>query len=124
MNDSREGLADQLADALPELPDGEYAIVEIMGHRTLVGLIEEVQRFGANMMSVTPILRGQLLDPVFLNGGSIYMLTPCSKEQALKYAPKNDYQLPDPVRCALPPTMLPPPDEAAEFEPVFDGDRQ
>lgn len=103
MNDT---LADQLAPALPELPEGDYAIVEIMGHRTLVGMIEEITRFGSALLQITPILRGQFIGPVLVNGGSIYQLTPCTKEQALKHAPSEDWELPTPVRAALPTALI------------------
>ena len=33
-------------------PPGEYAIVELFGHTTLVGRIAEVERFGAKMMAL------------------------------------------------------------------------
>ncbi|MFD2578766.1 hypothetical protein ACFSTD_09620 [Novosphingobium colocasiae] len=37
------------------LPEGEYAIVEALGHRTLVGRVAEVERFGTKMLQVEPL---------------------------------------------------------------------
>jgi hypothetical protein len=44
-----------------ELPPGEYAIVELLGHTTIVGRIGEVERFGAKMMAIEPLFAGALL---------------------------------------------------------------
>ena len=38
--------------------DGEYAIVELFGHTTLVGRVAEVERFGAKMLALEPIFAG------------------------------------------------------------------
>jgi hypothetical protein len=108
------------------IPDGEYAIVEMMGHRTMVGRITEIERFGTNMLSIEPLLRDTLLPAVLTTGASIYQLTPCSKEVAQARQPKNEYSLPTSVAAALPPAMLPSPDERPAFlhtsaEPAFCG---
>lgn len=94
---------------LNALPDGEYAIAEILGHRTLIGRVTEVERFGSKLMSIEPILDGKLLPPVMIGGGSIYQFTPCSKERAVERAPKEEYYLPASIRAALPPSALPAP---------------
>lgn len=91
------------------LPDGEYAIVEVLGHRTIVGRIEEVERFGAKLMSIEPIFQGKLLAAVLIGGGSIYQFTPCNREIAIARAPKQDWQLPASIRAAMPPVALPAP---------------
>jgi hypothetical protein len=110
-----------LAAEAPELlPEGEYAIVEIFGRRTLVGRVTEVERFGAKLMSIEPLFQGKMLDAVLIGGGSIYQLTPCSREQAAKHGPTEHYQLPASVRAALPPTMLP----APSFVDVDDEDEE
>lgn len=96
------------------LPDGEYAIVEIMGHRTLIGRVTEVERFGATMMSLEPVLAGNLLPAVLINGSSIYQFTPCSAAIAMDRAPKESWQLPSSISCVLPPAMI-------EARPVYDG---
>lgn len=64
------------------LPEGQYAIVELMGHATLIGRVEEVDRFGIKMLQIEPIFAGQLLGPVLHAGGSIYRYTPCSPGRA------------------------------------------
>ena len=37
------------------MPEGEYAIVEILGHRTLVGRVTEVDRFSCKMLQIEPL---------------------------------------------------------------------
>lgn len=108
-------------EATAELPDGEYAIVEVLGHRTYVGRVTEVDRFGSKLMSIEPIYKGALLPPVLVGGGSLYQFTACSKEAAAKRGPKQLWQLPTSVACLLPPEALPAPseDEESEFAPAF-----
>lgn len=103
------------------LPDGDYAIAEILGHRTIVGRYAEVDRFGTKMLAIEPLFDGQLLDTVFIGGGSIYQFTPCSAEVAAKQQPRHRYQLPASVAVIVPPQMLPVPvadsdDEGADEE--------
>ena len=100
-------------------PDGDYAIVEVLGHRTIVGRVEEVERFGSKLMSIEPLFQGKLLPAVLINGASIYQFTPCDRETAISRAPKQDYQLPTSIRAAMPPASLPAPDEDDEWEPNF-----
>lgn len=101
------------------LPAGEYAIVEVLGHRTIVGRIEEVERFGSKLMSIEPIFQGRLLPAVLIGGSSIYQFTPCDRETAIARAPKSDWQLPASVRAAMPPTALPVPDDGDWEVPNF-----
>ena len=91
------------------LPAGDYAIVEIMGKRTLIGRITEIERFGQKLMQIEPLFASQLQEPVLISGASIYMFTPCSAEVALKRQPKETWQLPAPVAATLPPQLLPAP---------------
>ncbi|WP_066483622.1 MULTISPECIES: hypothetical protein [unclassified Sphingomonas] len=93
------------------LPEGEYAIVEVLGHRTLVGRVTEVDRFGAKLMSIEPIYQGKLLDAVLIGGSSIYQFTPCTAESARKVAPQNAVYLPTSIRATLPAPALPAPDD-------------
>lgn len=95
------------------LPAGEYAIVEIMGHRTMVGRVEEVERFGVKLLQIEPLLADKLLAPVMIGGASIYQFTPCSAAIAAERAPKEERQLPPSVRAVIPAGLLPEP----EFEP-------
>lgn len=88
----------------PPHPPGDYAIVEIMGHQTLVGRIAEVTRFGAAMLQIEPIFAGVLLEPVLQGGPSIYRFTPCSADVAFARAPVEGqrYALPAAVKARLP----------------------
>jgi hypothetical protein len=96
-------------------PSGEYAIVELFGHVTLVGRIAEVERFGSKMLAIEPLFRGEMLPMVFYGGGSIYGLTPCSAEIAFNRAPENEFSLPASLRAALPPKALPHYEDAQEY---------
>lgn len=99
----------------------EYAIVEIMGHRTIIGRITEVMRFGGTLMSIEPIYRGELLPAVLINAASIYQFTPCSEAVAKAQAPKSTWDLPPSVRFSIPVHLL----EAADAVLPFlhdDGD--
>ena len=100
MNDEPVG-----TDALPE---GEWAIVELMGHQTLVGRMAEVERFGTKMLALEPLFNGHLLPVIFQGGAAIYRLTPCSAAVAWARQPKNAYQLPPSIAATLPAAALPP----------------
>jgi len=102
------------------LPEGDYAIVEILGHRTLVGRVSEVERFGSKLMQIEPIWRGALIDPVMVSGGSIYFYTPCSRTVAAERAPDAAYQLPPPVRAVMPPALLAAPESDAGWDAAID----
>ncbi len=106
--------------AKPVYPPGEYAIVEILGHATLVGRIGEVERFGTKMLAIEPLFNDTLLDPVLHGGGSIYRLTPCSAAVAFAEQPRQAYQLPPAIRAVIPPALLEPP--APSIDPDDDPD--
>lgn len=112
-----------------EHPPGEYAIVELFGHTTLVGRISEVERFGAKMLALEPLFRDTLLPAIFHGGAAIYRLTPCSADVAFARQPKEAWQIPTAIRCILPPLMLEAvasedtPDEDAEEDMGDDDDR-
>jgi hypothetical protein len=117
-----------MAEALT-LPEGEYAIVECLGHRTLVGRVAEVERFGTKMLSVEPLFQDKLLPAQLIGGGALYAFTPCTAEVARARQPKNSWQLPPSIVAALPPEALPAPahdeDEGGpepEFAPRFLSD--
>lgn len=99
-------------------PPGEYAIVELFGHTTLVGRISEVERFGAKMMALEPLFQGQFLAPVLHGGAAIYRLTPCSAEVAFARAPRDAYHLPTAIRSIVPAALLEAP------RSVVDGDAE
>ena len=100
------------------LPDGEYAIVEVLGHRTYVGRVAQVERFGASLMQLEPAYNGSLLAPVLIGGSSIYQFTPCTREIAEARQPKQRWQLPSSVAALLPPEALPAPAEADADDPI------
>lgn len=103
----------------PPLPDGDYAIAEIMGHSTMIGRYAEVERFGTKMLAIEPIWEDALLPAVFVGGSSLYRFTPCSKEVAQKRQPRSRHYLPDALRATLPPetpTAIPPPQRAEDAE--------
>lgn len=106
--------------APPALPEGDYAVVELLGHRTLIGRIAEVERFGTKMIQIEPVFRGQLLPAVLHGGGSLYGLTPISRDLAATKGATNLWQLPDAVRATVPATALPPPEPTPDF--VVDWD--
>lgn len=111
--------------AIAPLPEGEYAIVEVLGHRTMVGRISEVERFGTKLCAIEPLFAGELLPAVLVGGSSIYQLTPCSAEVAHARAPKERWQVPSSIAATLPPAALPAPatdDEPAPWEEVDDDD--
>jgi len=84
-------------------PPGDYAIVELFGHQTLVGRIEEIERFGVKMLSIEALYQGTFLPAALYGGSSIYGMTPCSAEIAYKQAPKHLWSLPIALRCIAPP---------------------
>ena len=107
------------------LPEGQYAIVELMGHTTLVGRITEIERFGTKMMGIEPLFAGQLLPVVLQGGAAIYRLTMVSPETAWKrqHKPEQMWALPDPVRAIVPAALLPAP-VAAQPYAYEDGDQR
>ena len=98
-----------------EYPPGEWAIVELFGHTTLVGRIEEVERFGSKMLAIEPLFKGELLPCVLCGGGAIYRLIPCSAAVAFAQQPREGYQLPLAIRAIVPQTLLPAADSAGPF---------
>ena len=97
------------------LPEGDYAIVELMGHTTLVGRVTEIEKFGAKMMAIEVLFGGQLLTPVLQGGSAIYRFTPCTPETAWKarHKPERAWELPDPIKAIVPRALLPAPTAAA-----------
>lgn len=90
-----------------DLPVGEYAIVELFGHTTLIGRIDEVERFGTKMLAIRPLFAGQLLSTEIYHGGAaIYRLTPCSAEVAWNRQPKQSYQVPASILAIVPVPLL------------------
>ena len=80
-----------------------------MGHRTLVGRVSEVARFGTTMLQVEPIWQDGLLPGVMISGASIYQLTPCTAATAFAQQPKHHWQLPGSIGITVPKPALPAP---------------
>ncbi|HUD28936.1 MAG TPA: hypothetical protein VMQ93_08705 [Novosphingobium sp.] len=97
------------------LPDGDYAIVEILGHRTYVGRVLEIERFGTKMLQVEPLFGDVMLGPVLVSGGSLYQFTPCSAAVAYARRPKQAYQLSPAVAATIPAIALPSNEELPSF---------
>jgi hypothetical protein len=105
--------------AADNLPEGEFAIVEALGHRTLVGRVAEMERFGTKMLQIEPFFAEVMLGPILLGGGSIYQLTPCSAETAYARRPQQTYQLPASVLATVPPLALAAAEQAEEEDLLF-----
>jgi hypothetical protein len=101
-----------------DLPDGEYAIIELFGHTTLVGRITEVERFGTKMLALEPLFAGALLGEVFHGGAAIYRLTPCSREIAWAKQPRRNYELPPTILATVPPALLAKPAEPFDDDEI------
>lgn len=101
--------------AADNLPEGEFAIVEALGHRTLVGRATEIERFGTKMLQVEPFFGDVMLGPVLLGGGAIYQFTPCSAAIAFARRPQQAYQLPASVAATVPAIALPTNEELPSF---------
>lgn len=97
----------------PPYPPGEYAIVEVFGHTTMVGRIAEIERFGTKMLAIEPLFAGNLLDPILQGGASIYRLTMCSAETAFREQPTKSWQLPGAVQKIVPSALLEAPEARA-----------
>lgn len=114
-------MTDETIITAEALPEGEYAIVELMGHQTVVGRVSEIERFGTKFMQIEPIYLGKLLAPILQGGPSIYRCTPCSAETAFARAPTADYMLPTAVRATLPLHMIAAtPDGGTHHRDVFE----
>lgn len=105
------------------LPEGEFAIVEILGHRTLVGRVAEIERFGTKLLQIEPMFGDVMLGPVLIGGGSLYQFTPCSAAVAYARRPKQTYQLPGSVAATIPALALPSNEELPSFlsDPAGNG---
>ena len=103
-----------------DYPPGDYAIVELFGHTTLVGRYAEVEMFGTKMLAIEPLFNDVLLPTVFHGGAAIYRLTPCSAEVAFKRQPRQGYQLPPAIAAIVPDALLPPPTERMPFGHIDD----
>lgn len=103
-------------------PDGEFCILELFGHTTLVGRYAEVERFGTKMLALEPLFNDTLLPAVFHGGAAIYRLTPCSAEVAYAKQPTHGYQLPPAIHAIVPVALLPKPEPARSYRDGDDND--
>ena len=109
-----------MSNEAPSFPEGEYAKVEMMGHRTLWGRVSEIERFGTKMCQVEPIYCGKLLPPILTTGSSIYCFTPVSAETAFGMAPSRAFYGDDTLRLLAAPAAAIK-DKALEVDTDRDG---
>ena len=107
-----------MTETTADYPPGEYAIVELFGHTTLIGRITEVERFGTKMLAIEALFRDTLLPPILHGGAAIYRLTPCEPDVAFAKQPREGWQLPAQIKAIIPPLLL----ETAGSAPVIDPD--
>lgn len=91
-------VAVKAATDAPEPASARYAVVEAMGHRTLIGAITDATVAGK------PVLRITRLDGKgehYLAPDSLYMVTPCSEAQARAAQSRLWTQLPATVQAAI-----------------------
>ncbi len=92
-------MAESTPIAAGAMPEGDYAIVEALGHRTLIGRVSEIERFGTKLLQVEPLFGDVMLGPILLGGGSIYQFTPCSADVAFARRPKSPCAFSRASRC-------------------------
>ncbi len=89
-----------------DFPPGDYCIVELFGHSTLVGRFAEIERFGTKMLAIEPLFKGEMLPVVYHGGAAIYRLTPCSAQIAWDRQPQESYQIPPSIAAIAPAALL------------------
>ena len=93
-----------------DLPPGDYAIVEMFGHDTLVGRVTETERFGGKFLSVEPLFDGALLPPTLIGASAIFRLTGCTPQVAAGQQPRHRTYLPRAIAVTVPqPAIAAPP---------------
>lgn len=98
-----------------------FAIVELMGHRRIGGLVCQAEQFGVAMLRVDiPGEDGETAATQFYGGASIYALTPCSADAARAVARNNQ---PEPVTHWELPRLAAGPDEFWHVACLECGDR-
>lgn len=75
-----------------DVPQPEWAVVEIMGHRRHAGLCQEVQRFGSAMLRVDVYATADVTPrrTYFYGGAAIFSYSLCSEASARRIV---DYEL-------------------------------
>ena len=94
---------------LPEFK--QWAIVELMGHVRMAGLVTEEERFGVKLGRIE-IPNGENSVTQYFNGSSLYRLTPTTEEVARAAAASNQ---PEPVHRWEIKQLSPAPVIEAEF---------
>ncbi len=81
----------------------QYAIVEVLGHRRLVGEVREVERYGTKMLRIDVPIGGDFekgVNTQFYGGASIFSETPCDLQTVQlmnePYRRPGTYSLPAP----------------------------
>lgn len=78
-----------MTEAKTEQQFKQWAILELMGHRKLAGLVSEESRFGTVMCRIDiPGPEGKSVTQ-FYGGSSIYAVTPCTEDLARAVAKSN-----------------------------------
>lgn len=102
-----------------ELKDLGWAVLELMGHRRLGGLVREDLFAGSKVIRIE-IPDGDGFTTQFYGGGSLYALTPTTEEIARAVAARNQ---PAPVhRWELPPPSTPSTADPLDRDPDLDPD--
>lgn len=78
-------MTDQNANVQPDFES--YAIVELMGHVRMTGLVREVERFGSKVGEINVIDKaGEVVATQFFGGAGLYRMTLCDKQTAMDLA--------------------------------------
>ena len=118
----QEGRVEMSDEPKPTLPPGDYAIVELFGHTTLIGRVAEIERFGAKMLAIEPLFRDTLLPVVLHGGAAIYRFTAVPAETAYARQPRKAWEIPPAIRAIVPPLLLAASPIAETFDAVVAAD--
>lgn len=99
-----------------------WAVVELMGHRRIVGKCEEVEMCGSKLLRVdVPRLDGQAAFSQFYGGNAIYCMTPVTEEVAMAMLQRTR---PEPWFAYEMPRAIEKPDDNPFTPPDDDEDEQ
>lgn len=94
-----------------------WAVVELMGHRRIAGLVSEAAQYGTAMIRIdVPAADGRITTQ-FYGGQSIYCLSPVTEDVARAVALRNQPAPVSPYEI-LPPKAMP----APAFDPDLEDD--